>query len=373
MHATSPIGAALSVLDLAPVAAGATPAEALARSVELAALAERLGYRRFWVAEHHGMPGVASSAPAVLLAHAACATSTIRIGSGGVMLPNHAPLAVAEQFGMLEALHPGRVDLGLGRAPGTDHLTAGALRRRARGSTAEEFPAQLAELLAFFDGTFPDDHPYRAINPVPARGYRPALWLLGSSQFGAVLAGAMGLPYCFAHHFAPAETDTAVAAYRASFQPSSTLAAPQLMVGVAVLCAPSDEEAEYLAGASRLSTLRLRTGRPGPLPTPEEAAAHPWTIEERQAVATWTAGHVVGGPARVRQRLEALLERTGASELIVTTAAHDPAHRRRSLTLLAEATGLAPGPAPASLAQTSTQPGRDQVCQCSTVENPSEA
>jgi luciferase family oxidoreductase group 1 len=330
----------LSVLDLAPVVAGSTPAEALRRSIEVAVVAERLGYRRFWVAEHHNMAGVASSAPAVLLAHAACATTTIRIGSGGVMLPNHAPLAIAEQFGMLEALHPGRVDLGIGRAPGTDHLTAGALRRRARGATAEELPSQLAELLAYFDGTFPEGHPYAAITPVPARGYRPAVWLLGSSRYGAVVAGTLGLPYCFAHHFSPAETDGAVAAYRSSFTPSPDLAAPELMVAVAVVCAPTDEEAEHLAGPSRLNALRIRTGRRGPLPTPEEAAAYPWTPEERAAVAGFTAGHLVGSPATVRDGLLALAGRTGACELIVTTSAHDQAHRLRSFTLVAEAMQL---------------------------------
>ena len=274
----------LSVLDLAPVVSGSTPAEALRSSIGIAEHVESLGYRRFWVAEHHNFPGVASSSPAVLLAHAAAATSTIRIGSGGVMLPNHAPLAVAEQFGMLEALHPGRVDLGLGRAPGTDHLTAGALRRAARGSSAEDFPSQIGELFAYFDGTFPEGHPYAAITPVPARGYRPAVWLLGSSRYGAVLAGTLGLPYCFAHHFSPAETDAAVEAYRSGFRPSAQLEEPYLMVAVAVLCAPSDEEASYLAGASRLSTLWIRTGRPAPPPTPAEAPPPPWTPDERGLV-----------------------------------------------------------------------------------------
>lgn len=332
----------VSVLDLAPVVEGSNPAEALGWSIDLAVLAEALGYRRFWVAEHHNMPGVASSSPAVLLAHVAAATSTIRVGSGGVMLPNHAPLAVAEQFGMLEALHPGRVDLGLGRAPGTDHLTATALRRSAGRSSAEDFPAQLAELLAFFDGTFPEGHPYQAITPVPARGYRPAVWLLGSSEYGAIAAGTLGLPYCFAHHFAPEGTDRAMDAYRSSFQPSRLLDEPYPMVAVAVLAAPGDEEAAYLAGPSRLSTLRIRTGRRGLLPTPEEAAAYPWSDQERELVAAWIAGHVVGSPATVRAGLLALAERTGAKELMISTSAHAIAHRRRSLDLVAGAMGLAP-------------------------------
>src|SRR5690349_12933792 len=191
----------LSVLDLAPVGRGSTPAEALRNSIELVQEVERLGYRRHWVAEHHNMPGIASSSPPVLLAHLASVTSTIRVGSGGVMLPNHSALTVAEQFGMLEALHPGRVDLGIGRAPGTDPLTASALRR-TRDLSAEDFPQELLQLLAFFDGSFPDEHPYHRITAVPALGYRPAVWLLGSSDFSAQLAGMLGLPFSFAHHFA---------------------------------------------------------------------------------------------------------------------------------------------------------------------------
>lgn len=338
----SPTALPVSVLELAPVVDGSSPAEALRWSIDLAVAAEHLGYRRFWVAEHHNMPGVASSSPAVLLAHVAAATSAIRVGSGGVMLPNHAPLAVAEQFGMLEALHPGRVDLGLGRAPGTDHLTASALRRSAVRPGADDFPAQLAELLAFFDGTFPDGHPFQAINPVPARGYRPAVWLLGSSEYGAIAAGTLGLPYCFAHHFSSEGTDRAMEAYRASFRPSRLLDEPYPMVAVAVLAAPGDDEADYLAGPSRLNGLRIRTGQRGRLPTPEEAAAHRWSDQERQLVATWVAGQVVGSPATVRSGLLALAERTGAKELMVTTSAHAIADRRRSLELVAGAMGLAP-------------------------------
>lgn len=335
--------AVLSVLDLCPVPTGVSTGEALSRSLDLARHVEGWGYHRLWVAEHHNMPGIASSSPAVLLAHAACATSTIRVGSGGVMLPNHAPLAIAEQFGMLEALHPGRVDLGLGRAPGTDHLTASALRRAARHSSAEDFPGQLGELVGYFDGAFPEGHPFSAITPVPARGYRPELWMLGSSQYGALFAGALGLPYCFAHHFSPTETDGAMAAYHSSFRPSRLCREPHAMVAVGVLCAPTDEEAEHLAGAWRLSMLRIRTGQRTTLPTPEEAAAYPWTPEERAAVASWTAGQVVGDPPRVRAALLALAERTGASELMVTTSAHDPDHRRRSFELVADAMGLVPG------------------------------
>jgi luciferase family oxidoreductase group 1 len=324
----------LSVLDLAPVVAGSTPAQALRNALDLAVTAERLGYHRYWVAEHHNMPGVASSAPAVLLASVAGVTERIRIGSGGVMLPNHAPLVVAEQFGMLEALNPGRVDLGIGRAPGTDPITAAALRRNAGGLSAEEFPRHLGELLSFFDGRFPPDHPYASITAVPARGYRPEVWLLGSSDFSARLAGYLGLPFSFAHHFSAANTDAAVAVYRESFQPSEALAAPRLLLGVNVVCADTDREADWLAGSGRLSMVRLRTGRPGLLPTPQEAAEHRFTPAESELVRSWRASHVVGDPATVRAGLEALVSRTGADELIITTSVHDHAARLRSFELL---------------------------------------
>src|SRR5436309_6233127 len=196
----------LSALDLAPVSEGSTPADALRNSIELVRHVERLGYHRHWVAEHHNMPGIASSAPAVLIAHLADATSTLRVGSGGVMLPNHAALAVAEQFGMLEAMHPGRIDLGIGRAPGTDPLTASALRRAPVALGADEFPEQLSDLVRFFSGEFPDDHPYERITAVPAEGHQPSLWLLGSRDYSALVAGLLGWPFSFAHHFASANT-----------------------------------------------------------------------------------------------------------------------------------------------------------------------
>lgn len=338
------LGVPLSVLDLAPVGEGSSPAEALARSAELARVVEDLGYQRFWVAEHHNMPGIASSSPAVLLAHVAAATSSIRVGSGGVMLPNHAPLVVAEQFGMLEALHPGRVDLGIGRAPGTDQLTASALRRTSSLEQSDDFLAQLGDLLGFFTGSFPDEHPYRRITATPGLGYQPKLWLLGSSDYSAQVAGLLGLPFSFAHHFAASNTLPALAAYRAAFRPSGELSEPYVMLGVAVLCAPTDEDAEWLAGPGRLAFLRLRSGRPGLYPTPEEAAAHAYTPFEREMIRGWTASHVVGSPDTVRHGLQDLLERTGADELMVTTMAHGFGDRVRSYELLAELTGLvAPG------------------------------
>jgi luciferase family oxidoreductase group 1 len=329
----------LSVLDVAPIGQGSTPADALRSSGELAAHAERLGYRRFWVAEHHNMPGIASSAPAVLLAHVAAVTSTIRVGSGGVMLPNHTPLVVAEQFGMLEALHPGRVDLGIGRAPGTDQVTALALRRSADGLSAEDFPRHFGELLSFFDGEFPEHHPYRQITAVPGLGYRPEVWLLGSSDFSARLAGYLGLPFSFAHHFSARNTIPAVQAYRESFRPSAVLDQPHVMIAANVLAADTDEHARYLAGSGALSMVRLRTGRPGPIPSPEEAAAYQFTPAEKEIVKAWTVGHVVGDPDTVKAGLDDLVARTGADELMLSGMAHAPADRRRSLELIAQVWG----------------------------------
>ena len=333
---------ALSVLDLVPVSSGSTPADALRATLQLARDVDGLGFERYWVAEHHNMPGIASSSPAVLIAHLASITSTIRVGSGGVMLPNHSPLAVAEQFGMLEALHPGRIDLGLGRAPGSDRMTAMALRRGRTIGGDDDFPTQLAELIGYFDGSFAETHPFGTIHAVPARGYKPAVWLLGSSDFSAHLAGELSLPFSFAHHFAGDNTTAAVQAYRAAFRPSSTLERPHLALGVNVVCADTDEEADWLAGSSRLAVLRLRQGRPGVYPSPEEAAAHPFTEMERDMVRSFTGNYVVGSPATVREGLLDLAARTGADELIVTTNVHSPQARRRSYRLVAEAMQLAP-------------------------------
>jgi luciferase family oxidoreductase group 1 len=334
----------ISVLDLAPIGSGHRPGDALRGSIDLAVHAERWGYRRHWVAEHHNMPGVASSAPAVLIAHLASATTTIRVGSGGVMLPNHAPLVVAEQFGMLEAIHPGRIDLGIGRAPGTDPATAAALRRSPAPLSADDFPEELAELVAFFRGGFPGDHPYRRIHAVPGEGDMPELWLLGSTGYSAQAAAYLGLPFAFAHHFSPANTVPALQLYRERFRSSETLAEAHAMVAVAVVCADTDEHARWLHGSSRLSALRLRSGMPEPLPTPEEAAAYPYTPGERERVRAFTGDHVVGGPDVVRQGLDELLARTGADELMVTTNVHDHRERLRSFELVAQLAGQpAPG------------------------------
>jgi luciferase family oxidoreductase group 1 len=321
--------APLSVLDLAPVSTGATVGDALRNSLDLARHVERLGYLRHWVAEHHNMPGIASSAPAVLIAHLASVTTTIRVGSGGVMLPNHQPLVVAEQFGMLEALHPGRIDLGVGRAPGTDPITAHALRRSADPS-ADDLPVQLAELLAFFRGTV------ARITAVPGAGNMPAIWLLGSSDFSARLAAELGMPFSFAHHFMPQNTEAALEIYRRNFKSSPTLGEPYAKIGVAVVCAQTDEEARWLHGPAKLSFLRLRSGRPSTLPSPEEAAAHRYTPDHQTFVESWTASHVVGSPETVRAGLVELQERTKADELMLTTNVYDHRDRLRSYELVAE-------------------------------------
>ena len=341
MSPLDPTTPTLSVLDLAIVGRGSRPGDALHASTRLAQEVERLGYHRLWVAEHHAMPGIASSAPAVLIAHLAAHTTRLRLGSGGVMLPNHSPLVVAEQFGMLEALHPGRIDLGLGRAPGTDPLTAAALRRSTRPERGDEFPQQLGELLGYFNGTFPDDHPFGRIHATPGRGDQPEIWLLGSSDFSARLAGALGLPFSFAHHFAGGGTLEAVAAYRAAFEPG-VLAEPYLMLGVNVLCAPTMEEAQHLAGPGKLAMARLRQGMPGLYPTPEEAAEHGFTPDEEAIARSWGRGQVIGTPEMVREGLLELAASTGADELMLTTGTHGPDDRVRSFRLVADVMGLVP-------------------------------
>ena len=327
---------ALSVLDLAPVGEGSSPRQALAASIELARHVERLGYLRYWVAEHHNMPGIASSQPAVLLSAVGAVTSTIRLGSGGVMLPNHSPLVVAEQFGMLEAMHPGRIDLGLGRAPGTDQVTALALRRSRERLGGDDFQSELAELLGYFNGTIPADHPFSRITATPGLGYQPAIWILGSSDYGARLAGQLGLPYSYAHHFASGGTDQACALYRDSFRPSEVLAEPYLMLGVGVICADTDERAQWLAGPGRLAMVRLRTGRPGRYPTPEEAAAYTFTPQEKEIAKSLGRSAVVGSVETVREGLRALAQRTGAHELMITTMVHGFEDRLESYRLVAE-------------------------------------
>jgi luciferase family oxidoreductase group 1 len=331
----------LSVLDLATVASGSTPAQALTDTISMASVVEQLGYTRMWVAEHHGMPAVASSAPAVLIAHLAQATSMLRVGSGGVMLPNHSPLVIAEQFGTLEALHPGRIDLGLGRAPGTDQVTARALRRSQGRDAADTFPDDVVELITYLlprEGA--PGHP----SAVPGSGYLPEVWLLGSSLFSAQLAGMIGLPFSFAYHFAPQLLDAALETYRSNFRPSILHVEPRAMVAVTVLCAPTDDEARWLSGSSALSTLQLRTGRLGTLPSPEEAEAYTFTAAERSIVEESMSSHLIGTPKTVLEGLVRLQQRTQADELMISTRMHSYEARVRSLTLVAEAWGLDPRP-----------------------------
>ncbi len=325
----------LSVLDLVPVGTGVSAGEAVRGSLELARRAEALGFTRYWLAEHHGMPGIASSATTILMGQVAAATSTIRVGSGGVMLPNHAPLTIAEQFGTLGAFFPDRIDLGIGRAPGTDQSTARALRRGPGPLSADDFPDQLAELTTFLSGgSFPAGHPLHGVEAYP-RADAPPIWLLGSSGYSAQVAGFLGLPFAFAHHFSSASTLPALRLYRDSFRPSPGRERPYAMVAAGVLCAEDDERARWLAGPTRLTMLRLRLGRPGAYPTPEEAAAYPWTPREREVAESATSSHIVGGPETVREGLNALLEATEADELMIVTNVHSNADRIRSYELVA--------------------------------------
>jgi luciferase family oxidoreductase group 1 len=314
-----------SVLDLAPVVSGSTSRQALRNTLDLARHAERLGYHRYWLAEHHAMPGIASSATAVLIGQVAAVTSRMRVGSGGVMLPNHAPMVVAEQFGTLEALYPGRIDLGLGRAPGTDQATALALRRSPEALSADDFPEQVIELRGYFGAES---------TVTPAAGNEPPVWLLGSSGYSARLAGLLGLPFAFAHHFSAENTVPALTLYRDSFRPGA-LDEPYSMIGVSVTAADTDEKARELAAPQALSFLRLRQGRPGPLPTPEEAASHPYTPLEKQMIDARLADQVVGGPESVRKQLDALIGRTAVDEVMVVTQVYDHADRLRSYDILA--------------------------------------
>ncbi|MBV9994260.1 MAG: LLM class flavin-dependent oxidoreductase [Caulobacteraceae bacterium] len=320
----------LSVLDLAPVPLGSSPGEALRSSRRLARHAEALGYRRFWMAEHHNMTGIASAATAVALAFVAEDTESIRLGAGGVMLPNHAPLAIAEQFGTLASLYPGRIDLGLGRAPGTDMATARALRRTLVGDESR-FPRDVAELMAYFAPV----EPGQQVQAVPGGGLEVPLWILGSSTYGAELAAAFGLPFAFASHFAPAMLDQALAVYRSSFRPSEHLQEPYVMLGLSVLAAPTDEEAAFLATSQQQSIVNLRTGRPGPIPPPQAGYLERLPPELRALIANFTSSAVVGSPETVRAGVRAFAARTRADELMIACSTFDPEARLRSYEMLA--------------------------------------
>jgi luciferase family oxidoreductase group 1 len=322
--------APLSVLDLVPIVAGGDAAQALAASLELARHVERWGYHRYWIAEHHNMPGVASSATAVVIGHVAGGTSRLRVGAGGIMLPNHAPLVVAEQFGTLASLYPGRIDLGLGRAPGTDLLTLRALRR---SRDASGFEHDVAELMQYFDPAAPDA-PVRA---VPGAGLNVPIWILGSSLFGAELAARLGLPFAFASHFAPAQMFEAKALYRSRFRASAALEQPRVMLGVHVFAADTDAEAEHWQTSIQQAFVNLRRGRPSPLPAPRDGFLTTLEPLERHAIEQTLACTIAGSPGRVRSGLRQLIERTRADELIVSSMIFDQAARLRSYEIAAEA------------------------------------
>ncbi|MGZ4683545.1 MAG: LLM class flavin-dependent oxidoreductase [Acidimicrobiales bacterium] len=320
----------LSVLDLAPVVSGRTPVEALDATRELARHVEGLGFSRFWLAEHHNMPGIASSAPTVLIAAVAAVTERIRVGSGGVMLPNHPPLVVAEQFGTLEALYPGRIDLGLGRAPGTDQLAARALRRDP--DRADDFPREVMQLQAFLA----PEQPGQALRAMPGAGSEVPLWILGSSLYGAQLAAALGLPYAFASHFAPDALLAALQTYRADFQPSDALDQPYAMIGVNVTAADTDAEARRLFTTVQQGFTNLRRGTPGPYPPPIDDIDDYWTPSERVQASHMLTHSIVGSPETVRAGLERITQLTGADELMVVSAIYDHDQRVRSYEILAE-------------------------------------
>lgn len=326
----------LSVLDVVPVTSDSTPAEGLRHVAALAREAERSGYVRLWYAEHHAMGAIASSSPEVLIAHAAAATERIRLGSGGVMLPNHAPLRIAEAYRTLAALYPDRIDLGIGRAAGTDPLTARALQ----ASAPQRFPQQLVELLAFGgQRALSEDHPFRHIEAVPAGVTLPPIWMLGSSGGSARLAGQLGLGYAFAQHFSPTPAGPALRAYREAFEPSAAFPEPHIILALAIVCAEDEATARRLAEPMKLTWLRLRTGQLGPLPTPEEALAHRWTPAERAAIAPLADLQIVGDPAQCARQVLARAEAAGADEVMVSMMIHDPAARLRGHTMLAEAIG----------------------------------
>ncbi len=327
----------LSVLDLSPITEGSDAGQALRNSLDLARHVETLGFRRYWMAEHHNLPGIASAATAVALAHIAAGTERIRIGAGGIMLPNHAPLIIAEQFGTLASLHPGRVELGLGRAPGSDQLTMRAMRRNLHADV-DQFPNDVVELMAYFRPA----EPGQRLQAVPGAGLGVPLWILGSSTFGAQLAAILGLPFAFASHFAPAMMMQAISIYRERFNPSAQLAAPHVMLGVTVVAAESDEEARFLFSSLQQSTLNNRIGRPGRVPPPIADFDSQLDPYARAILDDAYACAVVGNAETVRSGLGDLIARTGANELMVTANIFDHEKRKRSFAIVAEVGGLTP-------------------------------
>ena len=319
-----------SILDLAPIVQGGDAGQAFRNALDLARHAEAWGYRRFWMAEHHSMPGVASAATAVALAYIGAGTSTIRIGAGGIMLPNHAPLVIAEQFGTLESLYPGRVDLGLGRAPGTDQAAAAALRRTLDGD-ADRFPQDVIELIDYFGA----GEPGRRVRAIPGEGLKVPVWILGSSLFGAQLAAMLGLPFAFASHFAPAQMMDAIRVYRDRFQPSEQLAEPYAMLGFNVFAADSDEEARLLVSSLQQAFVNLRSGNPMPLQPPVAGYAETLPIEARALLRGALSASAIGTPDKVKEQIEAFVTRTGADELMIMSQVYDHEARLRSFEIAA--------------------------------------
>ena len=327
--------ATLSVLDLAPIVEGSDAGRALANSLDLAQHAEEWGYRRFWLAEHHNMQGIASSATAVCIGYVAQGTNTIRVGSGGVMLPNHAPLVIAEQFGTLASLYPGRIDLGLGRAPGTDQQTSFALRRNLQGNV-DGFPRDVLELQNFLGAA----EPGQKVRAVPGEGTKVPLWILGSSLYGAQLAAMLGLPFGFASHFAPAQMEQAIDIYRSRFQASETLSDPYVMLGFNVCAAPSEEEAIYLRTSAIKSFLRMRAGNPTRLPPPEKGFEKTLSESENRMLSEMSKASVVGSSAVVREGIDSFVKRTGADELIITCQIYEHEKRLQSYSIVADTSSV---------------------------------
>jgi luciferase family oxidoreductase group 1 len=315
---------------------GGTSAASFRASVELAQTLDRLGYERLWYAEHHNMPGIATTTPEILIAHVGQVTSRIRLGAGGVMLPNHAPLKVAESYRLLEALHPGRIDLGIGRAPGTDPVTALALRRSRQALRADDFVEQLGELFAFGERDFPEGHPFAAIRAMPDDVPLPPIWLLGSSDYSAKLAAKLGLGFAFAGHFSPDAPEGPLRAYRDEFVPGA-LEAPHAILALSVFCAETEAEARRMASSMLLAFVQLRAGKPGRLPSPDEAMAHTMSPAEEATAGFFRRLAIVGTPDVVRERIDERVRATGADEVMIATHAFDAAARRRSFELVAEA------------------------------------
>lgn len=324
----------LSVLDLSLVDSGSSGSQALRNTIEIARAAERLGYRRIWLAEHHNTTGIASPAPEIMIGVLARETSSIRVGSGGIMLPNHSPLKIAEAFRVLEALAPGRIDLGLGRAPGTDTMTALALRRSREALGADDFPEQLAELRGY-NANIATDHPFMRITAAPADVSLPPIWILGSSDYGARLAAALGLPFSFASHINMSMAIPALRYYRTNFVPSEALAEPLAMLAVSIICAPNETDLEGLARSSELSALRLVTGQFGPIPSPDEARRYEFNDAERAAIESVMSRRIIGTPEQVRDRILALVADTGADEVMIFASMWGHENRLRALELMA--------------------------------------